>query len=684
MLPGRCWLGGVNEPLRWRDGENVLVIEAWGANSVRVRAGRGEIRDDLPSALLPPCATGECLREPPGVQSAEVSGSTLIVGDLRVTVDDRGLVRFCDAAGREVLAEHPAYVHFPGPRDLRPDGRVEQRFRAYPDERLYGLGQHLHGLLDQKGAVVDLVQRNGEVSIPFLLSSRGYGLLWNNPAIGRVELATTFTRWVADRAPQIDYWFTLGATPGQVLSAYADATGHAPEFPAWAAGLWQSKLRYRTQEELLTVAREYRDRGIPVAVIVADFFHWTRMGDWRFDPECWPDPAAMVAELAAMGTKLMVSVWPTVNTESENFAELLDLGLLVRDAPDGSPAERSEAPGAGPASNGSVYLHSWPDNGTDGVAPCAYLDVTQPAARAFLWDRLRDNYHALGIDTFWLDACEPDLPEHAAEQLRYAEDGDNLYPVRHAQGVFEGQRAAAPGVATVNLIRSAWAGSQRYGVAMWSGDIQTTFASLAQQIPAGLNVGLSGLPWWNTDIGGFHGGDPADPEFRELLVRWFQFGVFTTLLRMHGDREPRTRFFSGMTGGPNELWTYGEAEPILRDWLDIRLSLRDYLGTAMAEASQSGLPLMRALLLEFPGDPRCWEVSDQFMFGGDLLVAPITAYGARSREVYLPAGESWVDCFTGSSFDGGQAVQLDAPLERIPVLRRASRPAVGEWHPPSR
>ena len=204
---------------------------------------------------------------------------------------------------------------------------LQARFKAYDGERLYGLGQHQHGLLDQKGCVIDLVHFNTESSVPFLLSSRGYGFLWNNPAVGRVELGNNATRWIAQATPQLDYWITAGATPAEILEHYADATGHAPMMPEWAVGFWQCKLRYSTQEELLSVAREHKRRGLPLSVIVADFFHWSLQGDWQFDPEKWPDPAAMVDELEEMGIHLMVSIWPTVNALSANFEEMQQRGL---------------------------------------------------------------------------------------------------------------------------------------------------------------------------------------------------------------------------------------------------------------------------------------------------------------------------------------------------------------------
>jgi len=243
-----------------------------------------------------------------------------------------------------------------------------QRFRAYDGERLYGLGQHSHGLLDQKGAVLELAQRNAEVSIPFLLSSRGYALLWNSPAIGRVELATTGTRWVADSARQIDYWITAGQ-PADLLRRYADATGHAPMLPGWASGFWQCKLRYRTQAELMAVAREYHRRGLPLSVIVSDYFHWTHLGDWKFDPAEFPDPAAMVTELGELGVRLMVSVWPSVSPLSENYAKMAERGLLIG------------------TEYGPLAHANWPDKGVAADVGVAFYDATSAEAREFIWNR---------------------------------------------------------------------------------------------------------------------------------------------------------------------------------------------------------------------------------------------------------------------------------------------------------
>jgi alpha-D-xyloside xylohydrolase len=630
----------VGDRIEWRHEREIVRIEAWGPDSARVRAGLDAIHDDLPSALLPAPST-----------QVEVSAGRLVNGRLTVVVNKAGLVRFARTAdGQELLAEQH--------RDLDRD-RIGQAFQAYDGERLYGLGQQLHGRLDQKGTAVDLAQRNAEVSIPVLLSSRGYGLLWNNPALGRVELGATATRWMADAGRQIDYWITAGESPADILRHYADATGHAPRLPEWAAGFWQSKLRYRTQEELLSVAREHHRRGLPLSVIACDFFHWTRMGEWRFDPAEWPDPAAMVRELDAMDVKLMVSIWPTVNVDTGTFARLREHGQLVS-TEDGTP-----------------LLTDWPDKGSDNRITAGYYDATNEAARRLLWQDVRENYYRHGVRVWWLDACEPEYPDAGfAQRARYAEGSGpavgNIYPIRHAQGCYEGMREAGE-TDVVLLARSAWAGSQRWGVALWSGDIPATFESLAVQIRAGLNVALSGIPWWTTDIGGFHGGRPDDPHYRELVIRWFQYGVFCPLLRLHGNREPRMPFRPESTGGPNEVWSYGEeAYQILREQLALRERLRPYLMDQMRLAHTDGMPPMRPLFVDFPHDESAWRVEDQFMFGPDILVAPIAEHATRRRPVYLPPGTGWLDVWTGADHSGGQVVDADAPLEHIPVYLRTT------------
>jgi alpha-D-xyloside xylohydrolase len=646
--------------LEVRHRHEVLTIEAWGADSVRVRAAPYRIPAESHGALDEPPVS-----DPPVVKAGD-SHATLVHGDLTVAVGfDRAaaypepLLTFSrTSTGDELLAERREHFWLPGARVFTGNRsgayEVHQQFAAYDGERLYGLGQRTHGRLDLKGLALDLVQRNGEVSIPFVLSNRGYGLLWNIPAVGRVEFADNGTRWLAGQAREIDYWVTAGE-PAAVLARYADATGHVPELPAWASGFWQSKLRYRNQEELLSVAREHTSRGLPLSVIVADYFHWSAMGDYRFDPDEWPDPRAMVAELADLGVELMVSIWPTVSPLSEHFADYRDGGLLVG------------------SDQGVEFHQTIQDKGMAAPMPLAFYDPTNPRTREFVWDLVRRNYLDLGIRVFWLDASEPELnPAHPGNLTLYAGPGAEVacvYPRDNAR-LFADGMAAAGQAPTVLLCRSAWAGAQRYGAAVWSGDIPATWASLRQQIRAGLNIAVSGIPWWTTDIGGFHGGDARDPAYRELMVRWFQYGVFCPLFRLHGDREPRTPTSFAQTGGPNEVWSFGEeAYGIISGVLRLRERLRPYLHEQMRVAARTGLPPMRPLFVDFPADGPSWTVEDEFLFGPDVLVAPVAEPGVREREVYLPPG-AWVDV-AGVEHVGGRTVTAAAPIDRIPVFVRA-------------
>jgi len=636
------------QTLIWqRDGETVW-IQPWGADSVRVRATRSAEMRETDWALLPPAAVEVDIE----LRDEEAS---LRNGLLLVTIAHTGWIRFFNAETGAVLLEERPHLRV---RDFVPlDGaryRIEARFNAYDGERLYGLGQHQHGLLDQKGCVIELMQENTEVTIPFLVSGRGYGFLWHNPAVGRVELARNQTRWVANRAAQLDYWVTAGNAPAEILRHYAQATGFSPDMPDWATGFWQCKLRYSTQEELLSVAREYHRRKLPLSVIVIDYFHWTMMGDWKFDPTCWPDPQAMVDELRVMGIELMVSIWPTVNLNSENYAAMEERGYLLHNER-GLPVQMN-------------FVDSYPE----GRVCVRYYDPFHPGARQFIWERVRANYYRYGIKVWWLDACEPEMmPAHHDNVHYYLGNGEevgNLYPRLHEQAFYDGMRAEGE-TDILTLCRSAWAGSQRYGAAVWSGDIASTFDSLRRQVRAGLNMAMSGIPWWTTDIGGFHGGDVESPDFRELLVRWFQYAVFCPLCRLHGVRLPG----GDKSGGPNELWSFGEeAYAILTEQLALRERLRPYLAVQMHCAHTTGLPPMRPLFVDFPADPIAAEIDDQFMLGPDLLVAPILDADARARAVYLPAGTCWVDTHTGVALAGGQCVTVDAPLAAIPVFVRES------------
>lgn len=363
----------------------------------------------------------------------------------------------------------------------------------------------------------------------------------------------------------------------------------------------------------------------------------------------------MIAELKSMNIEFMVSIWPTVEKSSENYNEMLRRGLLIRQ----DRGIRASMEGRGYA---------------------IHYDATHPEARKFVWETAKRNYFDKGIKVFWLDEAEPEYTVYDFEIYRYNAGPNlsigNIYPVEYAKTFYEGQRAAGQ-ENIVNLLRCAWAGSQKYGALVWSGDIASSWSSFRNQLSAGLNMGLAGLSWFTTDIGGFHGGIPDDPAFRELFVRWFQWGTFCPVMRLHGDREPKQPRL-GTTGGsfclsgaPNEVWSYGEeVYNICEKFLNIREELRDYTRSLMKAAHESGDPIMRPMFYDFPGDSNAWKIEDQYMYGPKYLVAPILAAGQTTREVYLPgAGVQWRDS-NGQVFTGGKTVTVHCPLDTMPVFTR--------------
>ena len=640
-----------------RNGETVVIC-AQGQDALRVRATMNCAFDDRDWALEGAAAGNADIR-------LEGDSAVITNGAISARVDRLGKIRFY-RSGVQILEEYYRCYEYDMPhtpslrivaREYKPirggDYECTLRFEAQK-EKLYGMGQYQQDCLDLKGCTLELAQRNSQASVPFLLSSLGYGFLFNQPAVGKVTFAKNVTEWHVESVRQLDYWITVG-TPKQILENYTALAGRAPEFPENALGLWQCKLRYRTQEEVLSVAREYHRRGIPLDVIVIDFFHWTRQGEWKFDPVYWPDPAAMVRELKSYGIRCMISVWPTVDKKSENFAEMRQKGLLIR-----------------------------PERGSqcfDFLGDSYLYDATNPAAQAYLWDKCRRNCFEDGIDMFWLDEAEPEYTAYDFDNYRYYLGTDlqvgNVYPVMHAKAFWDGQTAAGQ-KDICNLIRCAWAGSQKYGVVLWSGDIIGNFETLRDQFAAGLNVSLAGIPWWTTDIGGFFV-DVTAPGHKELLIRWFEWATFCPVLRLHGDKGPcesaplDDRDWGGgfcHTGRDNELWSYGEdVYEILKHYVAVREQMKPYLKEVMREASENGSPVMRAMFYEFPDDPMCWEADEQYMFGSRYLVAPVLYAGMTERDVYLPAGK-WKNIATGEELAGGRKVTVAAPLEVIPVFEK--------------
>ncbi len=657
----------INEKsVEFKKGNEILTVEPWGIDSLRIRATMECGFTDKAWGLTEDAAATNPLI------STDSTGATIANGKISAHISNSGVLTFFKnghqilkeynrcydpAASRETCCTKVVHREWKGLRGGQ--YRLTVRFNPNDDEKLFGMGQYGMPYLDLKGCSLELAQRNGQISIPFAVSSLGYGFLWNHPGIGNATFGKNLTEWTAECITDMDYWITAGDTPAEILEHYTAVTGRAPVMDSSYLGFWQCKLRYRTQQEVLDVARRYKELGIHLDVIVIDFFHWIRQGDWGFDSEYWPDPKAMCDELHAMGTKVMVSIWPSVDKKSIHFAEMQDKGFLVR-------TER-----------GSTQTY-------DFQGDCITFDATNPAAREYIWNIAEESYVKYGIDMFWLDNAEPDYAVYDWENYRYqmgpALACTNIYPKCYNQAFYDGMKAMGK-KDIVNLTRSGWVGSQKLGAVLWNGDVQSTWECLEDSISQGQNMGLCGFPWWNTDIGGFMWGNAESDDFKELLVRWAQFAVWSPIMRLHGDRDPHDtpplckdpqQDYGGgylFTGRPNEIWSYGEeVQRHLTRQIQLRESLRPYLSTLAEEAHANGAPIMRPMFYEFPKDDLCWTLRDQYMFGSKYLVAPVTKPGCVSRRVYLPAG-TWTDITTGETYGPGW-VEIPVTLESIPVLTK--------------
>jgi alpha-glucosidase/alpha-D-xyloside xylohydrolase len=544
---------------------------------------------------------------------------------------------------------------------------VSAVFDSPAGEHYYGLGQHQQGFLDLRDHRIDCWHNyeaiGGEtVCVPFMVSSRDYGLIWDNPSKTTVDLGFNLRNiWSSEVGNRVSFFVIAGDDTDQVYEGYRQLTGIAHMLPKAVYGYIQSKAIYPTQAQLLAVAKGYRDRHLPLDVLVVDFLNMTRQGEMDLDPARWPDPAAMNKQLHAMGITTLLSVWPHFSPDTRYYDMLRQKGWLVHTA-DGAP-----------------------DFGHFKAVIGPNIDTTNPAAAKWWWGAIRDRYvKPYGFDYIWLDETEPDIdptPDffYVGSGTRYY----NIYPLFHTASVYDGfRRDFGDSHRVFSLARAAYLGAQRNGTVFWSSDIQSTWDMLKRSIPAGLGFTASGMPYWDTDIAGFfspqipstyHAAhtplvDPSDAranvdnyeDYPELFVRWFQWGVFQPVMRAHGERQH------------NEVWAYGsQAEPILEKYLRLRYQLLPYIYSLGYFSYTTGAPYMRALFMDFPNDPHVAGIGDEYMFGPAFLVAPVTSQGATSRKVYLPAGSDWYNYWTNKRLKGGQTVEAAAPIDTIPLFVRA-------------
>jgi alpha-D-xyloside xylohydrolase len=566
---------------------------------------------------------------------------TLSTSQLKVTVarKDGGIV-FSDAAGQRLMQDSgrtmtPVMVN--GENTYHAEEFVT--LWGSP-EGFFGLGQHQAGVWNYRGESVDISQDNSNISIPMLLSTHGYGLFWDNPSRSRINNRFMQALYISSEvADQIDYYFIYGPQFDKIVAAYRELTGAAPMFGKWAYGFWQCKNRYQSQQELLEVAHKYRESHIPVDNIVQDWFWWKIKGDFEFNSH-YPDPKGMIDDLHRNHFHLMISVWPYFDPGSKVYQEMDKLGYFI---------DRTKVAAFHPAG-------------------MALYDAFNPAARNFYWGLMDKVLFKIGADAWWLDTTEPETEGRETNILvtskvaigngaRYA----NLFPLMTTEAVYDGQRTVSDQKRVFILSRSGYAGIQRHATATWSGDINSDWETFKRQIPAGLNLMLSGIPYWTTDIGGFTDGNPEDPAYRELFVRWFEYGTFCPIFRVHGTR----------SNDQNELWSYGaDAQEILTRYDTLRYRLMPYIYSLAWQVTHAGYTLMRPLVMDYREDVTARNIGDQFMFGPALLVIPVTDPGVDRRRVYLP-NANWVNFWTGESQSGGKFLLAAAPLETLPLFVRS-------------
>lgn len=543
--------------------------------------------------------------------------------------------------------------------------RVGASFVAPSDEHYYGLGQNQEGILDFRGRTIDCKHNYdapaGEtVCVPFLVTNKGYGILWDNPSDTSISAAVSGrTLWQSNVGERVSFFVITGNTTDELYAGYRKLTGVTPLPPKAAFGFIQSKARYESQQQILDVAAGYRKRGYPLDIIVLDWFYWTKMGQLDINPVDFPDPAAMNKTLHDEGIQTLISVWPRFERTSRYFSFLASRGWLLKDAKgqpvDGLPFRNDRAG--------------------------ALIDSTNPQAREWFWDHIRDNIASKGFDYFWLDETEPDLvPDGFFFSIGSGDRYHNVFPLLHVEAVADGSRRDRPNKRNFILARAAYIGAQRNGALFWSSDIQPSWEALKRQVPTGLDFTASGLAYWGNDIGGWQPLppthvpehkpllDPSDAravvggydDYPELFARWFQYGTFTPTLRVHGMRKAV------------EVWAYGKgAEQVVVKYLRLRYSLIPYIYSLGKHTYDSGAPFMRALFMDFPNDANVANIGDEYMFGPAFLVAPVTEQGVQHRKVYLPAGADWYNYWTNQKFSGGQTIDVAAPIDTIPLFVRA-------------
>lgn len=589
-----------------------------------------------------------------------------------------GKISYLTSKGESLLGEKESGASF---TDFNDAGvktfSVAQSFILGKDEAIYGLGQQQQGKMIQRNLKLNMIQGNTDDYIPFFQSEKGYGLFWDNYSPTVFEDNPESTSFKSDVGECIDYYFMFGKNADGVIACMRDLTGQVPMFPLWTFGYWQSKERYKSQDELVGVVKKYREIGVPLDGIIQDWQYWGNNYLWNameFLNVDFPEPQKMINDIHNLNAHVIISIWNSFGPQTKQYRELEKIDALMN-------------------------FNTWPQSGSEKWPPnrdypsgVRVYDPYNPSAREIYWKYLNKGIFSLGIDGWWMDSSEPDHLDFKPSDLDNKtflgsfRKVRNAFPLMTVGGVSSHQRATLSDKRVFILTRSAFAGQQRYGANTWSGDVVASWDALRQQISAGLNFSLCGIPYWNSDIGGFFLWNfrkgLEDPNYRELYVRWIQFGAFCPMMRSHG------------TDAPREIYQFGKRGDRLFDAIEksinLRYSLLPYIYSASWDVTKNQSSMMRALVMDFANDKKALDINNQYMFGKSILVCPVTKpmysknfingkdtikvedfTAIKSEEYYLPKGCDWFDFWTGEKYQGGQTISKSASIDIIPLFVKA-------------
>jgi len=608
-------------------------------------------------------------------------GNELSLKSKSVQVDlnlKNGKISFSAPTGEPWLSEREAGVAF---TDFNDAGvktySVYQSFVLDKNEAIYGLGQQQKGKMIQRNLKLNMVQGNTDDYIPFFVSVKGYGLFWDNYSPTLFEDSTESTSFNSDAGDCVDYYFMYGGDADGVIACMRDLTGQVPMFPLWTYGYWQSKERYKSQDEIVGVVKKYRELGVPLDGIIQDWQYWGNNYLWNamefLNPEFY-NPQKMVDDVHSLHAHMIISIWNSFGPHTKPYKELDKIGALLD-------------------------FKTWPESGSEKWPPnpdypsgVRVYDPYKPEARDIYWKYLNIGIFSLGMDGWWMDSSEPDHMQFKPADfdnktyLGSFRKVRNAFPLMTVGGLSQHQREVTSDKRVFILTRSAFAGQQRYGANTWSGDVVASWNALREQISAGLNFSICGIPYWNSDIGGFFLWNfkkkLEDADYRELYARWIQFGAFCPMMRSHG------------TDAPREIYQFGKKGDKIYDtiekFINLRYALLPYIYSTSWDVTSNQSTMMRALVMDFAKDKNALDINNQYMFGKSILVCPVTKplyskvniigndttniedFGnVKSEEVYLPEGTDWFDFWTGKKYSGGQTINKEAPIDIIPSYVRA-------------